>query len=126
MKVNKMIWVSWLLSVFGLLPFLMGVFMKFLRGPQMLEGWNHLGWPESMITVIAILEALCVALYLIPQVSVLGAVLLTGFLGGAISTHLRIGEPVVMHIVLGVFIWGGLYLREPRLREILPIRNPLA
>ena len=62
-------------------------------------------------------------LYLIPRLSILGAIVLTGFLGGAIATHLRIGEPVVMHIVLGLLIWGGLFLREPRLREILPLRK---
>ena len=91
----------------------------------MVQSWNHLGWPDSMVTVIAILEVICVVLYLIPLVSVLGAILLTGYIGGAISTHLRIGEPVVMQVVFGVLIWGGLYLREPRLREILPIRKLL-
>jgi len=76
-----------------------------------------------MITRIAILEVTCVALYLIPQVSVVGAILLTGYLGGAISTHLRVSEAVVIQVALGVLVWGGLYLREPRLREILPVRK---
>lgn len=89
----------------------------------MIQGWTHLGWPGPMITRIAILEVTCVALYLIPQVSVVGAILLTGYLGGAISTHLRVSEAVVIQVALGVLVWGGLYLREPRLREILPVRK---
>jgi len=76
-----------------------------------------------MITRIAILEVICVALYLIPQVSIVGAILLTGYIGGAISTHLRVSEAVIIQVALGVLVWGGLYLREPRLREILPIRK---
>ncbi len=90
----------------------------------MLEGWKHLGWREVMITEIAILEVACVALYLMPRFSVLGAIFLTGYLGGAISTHYRLGESVVIQAVMGVLVWGGVYLREPRLRAILPVRKP--
>jgi len=117
-------WIGWVFTVLAAAPFVLSASMKFLRPPQMLEGWAHLGWPTSMITTVAILEATSVLLYLIPRISVLGAVVLTGFLGGAIATHLRMGEPVVIHVVLGLLIWGGLYLREPRLRELLPIRKP--
>ena len=117
-------WIGWVLTVLAAATFAFSAVMKFLRPPQMLEGWAHLGWPPSMITTVAILEATSVLLYLIPRISVLGAIVLTGFLGGAIATHLRMGEPVVIHVVLGLLIWGGLYLREPRLRELLPIRKP--
>jgi hypothetical protein len=116
-------WIGWVLTVLAVAPFAFGAVMKFLRPPQMLEGWAHFGWPTSMILVVAILEATSVLLYLIPRISILGAIVLTGFLGGAIATHLRIGEPVVLHVILGILIWGGLYLREPRLRELLPIRK---
>ncbi len=89
----------------------------------MMEGWTHFGWQESSITTIAVLELLSVVLYLIPQISVLGAIVLTGYLGGAIATHVRVGEAVYIHVAIGLLIWGGLYLREPRLRAILPIRK---
>jgi len=120
---DKMRWAGRTLTVLAVLPFFLSAFMKFSRNPQMIQGWTHLGWPEPMITRIAILEVTCVALYLIPQVSVVGAILLTGYLGGAISTHLRVSEAVVIQVALGVLVWGGLYLREPRLREILPVRK---
>ena len=123
-KTDKMTWIGRGMTALAVLPFLFRVFMKFSRSPQLLEGWTpHFGWPESLITTIAILEAASVMLYLIPRISVLGAIVLTGYLGGAISTHVRIGEGVVVHVIIGVLIWGGLYLREPRLREILPIRK---
>lgn len=79
-----------------------------------------------MVIPIAIIEAASVVLYLIPRFSVLGAILLTGYLGGAMATHLRLGEPVVMHVILGILTWGGLYLRDARLRELIPLRKPLA
>ena len=125
-KADKMTWMGRGLTLLAVLPFFPSAIMKFLRTPEMLKGWSHLGWPESMITTIAVLEVISVALYLIPQLSVLGAILLTGYIGGAISTHLRMGEGVAIHVVLGIFIWAGLFLREPRLRAILPIRKPSA
>ena len=80
--------------------------------------------PMTLITTIAILEVLSVVFYAIPQTAIIGAILLTGYLGGAIMTHLRVGDPVVVHVVLGVFIWLGIFLREPRLRSLIPIRLP--
>lgn len=122
---KKMLWAGRVMTALAALPFFFSAFMKFSRSPQLLEGWTpHFGWPESMITTIAILEVASVVLYLIPQVAVLGAIVLTGYLGGAISTHVRIGEGVVVHVIIGILIWGGIYLREPRLREILPVRKP--
>jgi hypothetical protein len=83
----------------------------------------HLGLPPSLVTPLAILELSCVAIYLVPPTSVLGAILLTGYLGGAICTHLRVGDPFVVQIVLGLFVWLGLYLREDRLRTLIPLRT---
>ncbi len=91
--------------------------------PQMIEQMAGIGLPASILAPIAILEALCTVLYLVPATSVLGAVLFTGYLGGAILTHLRVGQPVYMQATLGVLIWLGVYLREPRLHELLPIRK---
>lgn len=97
--------------------------MKFIGGAQVTQGMSHLGWPENMMLILGVLEAGSVILYLIPRVSVLGEIVLTGYLGGAISTHLRIGEAVYIHLVFGILIWGGLYLRDSRLRELIPIRK---
>lgn len=111
-----------IMSVLAALPFVMSSGMKLTQNSQIVAGFSHMGWPESAIVPLGILEAICVLLYLVPYTSVLGAILLTGFLGGAISTHVRIGEPVFLHIGIGLFIWGGLFLREPRVRGLIPIR----
>jgi len=87
------------------------------------QGIAHLGLPESMIVPLAILEISCVVVYLIPATSVLGAVLLTGYTGGAICTHWRVGDPFFVQIALGIFVWLGLYLRENRLKRLIPLRT---
>jgi hypothetical protein len=98
--------------------------MKLRGGPELTQGMTHLGLPESMILALAIIELSCVVVYLIPQTSLLGAILLTGYMGGAICTHWRVGDPFVVQIVLGIVVWLGLYLREPRLKSLLPLRTP--
>ncbi len=80
-----------------------------------------LGYPESALTGIGLLELACVALYVIPRTRVLGAVMLTGYLGGAIATHVRIGEAFLVPLVLGVLVWVGLYLRDARVRAASPL-----
>jgi DoxX-like protein len=82
------------------------------------------GYPQQTLTTIGVLELSCAVLYAIPQTAVLGAVLMTGYLGGAVATHVRISDPEwVGPAVLGVVAWVGLYLREARLRELLPLRR---
>jgi uncharacterized protein YndB with AHSA1/START domain len=117
------LWIGRILTTLAALPFVLSSAMKFSHGPQIVQGFEHFGWPERLIIPLGVLEALCVLLYLIPQTAALGAIILTGYLGGAIATHTRIGEPVVLHIAIGIFIWLGLFLREPRLAELLPIRG---
>jgi uncharacterized membrane protein len=117
------LWIGRTLTALAALPFVFSSAMKFVGGAQVMQGFDHLGWPAHIMIPLGILEATCVLLYLIPQVSVLGAIILTGYLGGAIATHVRIGEPVGLHIVIGILIWLGLFLREPRLGELLPIRG---
>ncbi|HUQ80538.1 MAG TPA: DoxX family protein [Gemmatimonadaceae bacterium] len=101
--------------------------MKFTNVPAVAEAMTQLGWPLRATTGIAILEILCLALYLIPRTSVLGVVLLTGYLGGAIATHVRVGNPLFSHVLFPVYIaallWGGLYLRDARLRVLLALRS---
>jgi hypothetical protein len=98
--------------------------MKLMKPPEVMEGFEHLGWPPHYALSLAILELSCVAIYLISRTSVLGAILITGYLGGAIATHIRIGEMMIAtQFGLGVLVWLGLYLREPRLRALVPIRT---
>lgn len=104
-------------------PFVMSAAMKFKGGPEMMEGWNHFGWPAESLLMIGFLELASVLLYMIPKTSVLGAILLTGYLGGAIATHLRLSEAVPQQVVFGVLIWGALFLRDERLRQLLPFRG---
>jgi hypothetical protein len=98
--------------------------MKLVHPPQLAEGFKTLGWPEEYALGLGILEIACAVVYLIPQTSVLGAILMTGYLGGAIATHVRVGQfGVIPQIGLGVLVWLGLYLRDPRLRALVPIRS---
>ena len=117
-----MVWAGRVISVLASALFLMSAFMKLKAGPEVCEGMAHLGLPESMITPLAILEISCVVIYLIPATSVLGAILLAGYIGGAICTHWRVGDPFVVQIALGIFVWLGLYLRENRLGDLIPLR----
>jgi len=103
--------------------FLMSAAMKLKGGPELAEGMAHLGLPSSMVVPLAILELTCVVIYLIPMTSVLGAILLAGYVGGAICTHWRVGDPFIVQILLGIFVWLGLYLREDRLKALIPLRR---
>lgn len=120
---TKLIWIGRVIS--GLLASLltMSAVMKLMGGTEVTEGLAHLGLPASLRVPLGILEFSCVVLYLIPATSVTGAVLLTGYIGGAIVTHLRIGEPIYMQIALGIFIWLGISLREARLKALIPLRT---
>ena len=120
---TKLTWIGRIIS--GLLVSLltMSAVMKLMGGTEVTEGMAHLGLPASLRVPLGILEFSCVVLYLIPATSVTGAILLTGYIGGAIVTHLRIGEPIYMQIALGILIWLGLYLRESRLKALIPLRT---
>jgi len=100
---------------------------KLIPLAPVVEGSLQLGYPESTIRVIGIILMICVIAYAVPRTSVLGAILLTGYLGGAVATHLRVGSPPLTHtlfpIYVGVLIWGGLMLRENRLKGLVPLRR---
>jgi len=119
---GKLVWTGRVLSALSALPFLLSGVMKLKGGPDLDKGMEHLGLPGSMVIPLAILELTCLVVYVIPVTSVLGAVLLTGYLGGAICTHWRVGDPFFVQIILGMVVWLGLYLREERLRSLLPLR----
>jgi hypothetical protein len=120
---SKIVWVGRVITALVSLLFLMSAFMKVKGGPEVVQGFAHLGFPESLALPLAILELSCVVIYLIPATSVMGAILLAGYMGGAICTHLRVGDPPFAPIAVGVFVWLGLYLRESRLRALLPLRT---
>lgn len=121
---GKLVWTGRVITGLVSAMFLMSASMKLRGGPELAQGFTHLGLPASMVLPLAILEAGCVLVYLVPATAVLGAVLLTGYLGGAICTHWRVGDPFVVQVVLGLVMWLGPYLREPRLHALLPLRRP--
>jgi hypothetical protein len=97
--------------------------MKLARPAPVLEGFAKLGYAENLTLGIGIVELICTGAYVIPRTSVLGAILLTGYLGGATATHVRVGDPFLGPVVLGVLVWLGLYLRDARLRSLIPMRT---
>ena len=94
--------------------------MKLAQGPGLAEGFTHMGWRPEVATSLGVLEVVCVALYVTPRTAVLGAIFLTGLLGGATATHLRVGDPFFIQPLLGAMAWGGLYMRDERVRALLP------
>jgi hypothetical protein len=118
-----------ILTTLTVLFLIMDIVFKFIRPipPQVLQSMNQLGIQTGLLTTIGILLLACTVLYVIPATSVLGAVLLTGYLGGAISVHVRVGNPlfgyVLFPVYVGALMWAGLYLREPRLVALLPLRK---
>jgi DoxX-like protein len=121
--IGKAVWVGRVISVLISLIFVMSAVMKLKGGAEVMQGMAHLGLPESMIVPLAILEISCVVVYLIPATSISGAILLTGYIGGAICTHWRVGDPFVGQIGIGILVWLGLYLRENRLKGLIPLRT---
>ncbi len=123
-KNPQMLWAGRIITVLIALAFGMSAMLKFKGGPEFTEGTAKLGLPEAMRLPLAVLEVTCLVVYLIPTTAVLGAVLLTGYIGGAICTHLRVGDTFIMpHVVIGVLVWLGICLREPRLWALIPFRR---
>jgi hypothetical protein len=120
---GKVVWTGRVISILVALVFVVSALMKVKGGSMVTEGMEHLGLPGTMRLPLAAIEFSCAVIYLIPATAVLGAILLTGFIGGAMCTHWRIGEPVFLHIILGILVWLGLYLREDRLRALIPLRR---
>ena len=119
-----MLWAGRIVSALPVLLLLFSAGMKLARPPAVQEGFKKFGYPEHLLGVLAVLEIGSTIIYLIPKTAVLGAILLTGYLGGATATHVRIGDPgFVMPVVCGILIWLGLLLREGRLRPLLPLRS---
>jgi len=126
MKRSKLWWTGAVLSSLAVLFLLMDATMKLLRLPAVVESTKKLGYPVNVIFALGAIQLVCLILYLVPRTAVLGAILWTGYLGGAVATHVRIGDPLFTHILFPTYVaallWGGLWLREPRLRAMLPLR----
>jgi len=119
-------WASWLPSALGIFIILASARWKLTRSPFYVAEWTRIGYSDSALLGIGILQVTCLVLYLIPRTAVLGAILLTGYLGGAVATHVRVGAgvfPIVFAIVFGVLLWGGLYLRDPRVSALIPLSD---
>jgi hypothetical protein len=121
-------WTGLVLSTLAILFLLFDGAIKVLKLPIAVESTVQLGYPEHVIAGIGIMELVCLALYAFPRTAVLGAILLTGHLGGAIATQVRVGNPLFSHILFPTYVaallWGGLWLREERLRALIPFRQP--
>ena len=120
------LWTGRILSALPALFLLFDGAMKLVKPAFVVEATVQLGFSENVILPLGIVLLACTVLYLVPPTAVLGAILLTGYLGGAVATHVRVGNPPFTHalfpVYLGVFIWGGLYLRDTRLRALIPFR----
>lgn len=118
------LWTGRVMSALPVLLLLMSAVMKLMKLPAVIEGSAHAGLPERLIVPVGIIELGCTVLYAIPATSVLGAILMTGLLGGATISTLRIGDPSYpFPVILGMLAWGGLFFRDPRVRELIPLRR---
>lgn len=118
------LWTGRIMSALPVLLILFGSIMKLIRHPSVIDGFARAGLPAHLIVPVGIIELVCVVVYAIPRTSILGAILMTGLLGGATLTGLRIGDPTTpLPIIVGLLAWGGLYLRDLRLRELIPLRK---
>jgi hypothetical protein len=126
MNTSKAMWAGRILSGLAVLFLLFDATLKVLQLPAAMQGTRELGYPESVILGLGIVQLVCLVAYLVPRTSVLGAVLWTGYLGGAVATHVRVGHPlfgyVLFPVYVAVLLWAGLWLRDERLRAVLPVR----
>ncbi|HUH63220.1 MAG TPA: DoxX family protein [Terracidiphilus sp.] len=124
-KSKAALWIGWILTVLTTLFMLFDTFAHYAMPQPVVDAFVRLGLPASRSAVLATIELICVALYVVPQTAVLGAVLLTGYFGGATAIHLRAGSPLfetVFPVILGGIAWAGIYLREGRLHRLIPAR----
>jgi hypothetical protein len=119
------LWAGWVVSLWPAFVVASSATWKLTRNAWYVAEFARIGWPESALNLLAFLQLGCIVLFLIPRTSVLGAILLTGYLGGAIATYVRIGEPypVLVPLSTSMIAWAGLYLRDQRLRSLIPFRR---
>lgn len=123
---QKMVWAGRIISALTILFLLFDSIIKVLTLAPAVEATTQLGYAESLVFGVGIIELACLVLYIIPQTSILGAILMTGYLGGAVATHLRTGSDLfslIFPIIIGLLLWGGLFLRDVRLHSLIPLRS---
>ena len=124
---KRRLWTGRILSGFAVLFLIFDAIVKFTKIAPVVDSFAQLGYPIGLAPTIGSIALVCVVLYVIPRTSVLGAILLTGYLGGAIASQLRIGSPLFSHVLFPVYvaalIWGGLYLRDEQLSALIPVRR---
>src|SRR5271156_6185221 len=121
---KKTLWAGRILSVLALLFLLFDAAGHLIMPAPVVEAFNRLGYPLSLSPTVGIIALVCVLIYAIPRTAILGAILLTGYLGGAVATHLRVRDPLfdtIFPIIFGVLVWAGLFLRDSRLRALIPL-----
>jgi hypothetical protein len=123
---TKALWTGRVLSALAVLFMLMDASMKLLQLPAAVEGTTSLGYPASVIFPLGVIQLVCLILYLVPRTAVLGAILWVGYLGGAVATHVRLGNPLFSHVLfplyVAAFFWIGLGLRDPRVKALFQPR----
>jgi hypothetical protein len=120
-------WIGWALSSLVIAFMIMDFTMKLLVLPVVIQAGGALGFTgPAMARELGLILLVCTVLYAVPNTALLGAILLTGYLGGAVATHIRVGNPLFSHVLFGVYLgimlWGGLWLRDPRVRALMPLR----
>lgn len=122
-----MIWAGRIMSGPVALFLLFDSVLKVMRLPVAVEATTQLGYPEHVVVGIGIIQLVCLIVYLIPRTAIFGAILLTGYLGGAIATHVRVGSPLFSHVLFPVYVavlvWGGVFGRFLRLRALIPVQR---
>ena len=120
---KKMLWTGRVLSALPALLVLFGAIVKLLQLPSVFDGFRQSGFQPSAVLPVGIIELVCTVVYLIPRTRFLGAVLMTGLLGGAVAANVRMGDPTwILPAVCGVLVWAGLFFRDANLRALLPVR----
>ena len=119
---NRACWAGRIISALPVLLMGVGGVFMLVNPTPMVKTFSELGYSASLARPIACVEVACVIIYLVPQTAVLGAILLTGYLGGATASHVRAGQPFSLPVAVGVLVWLGLYLRDSRLRALIPWR----
>jgi hypothetical protein len=124
---KAMLWAGWALTAIVVLFLAMDSAIKLADLQAVKDAQAQIGWPLKLDRMIGMIDLACLALYAFPRTAVLGAVVTTGLLGGAVASHLRSGDPLFSHVLFGVYVglmaWGGLWLRDPGLRALIPLRR---
>ncbi|MCB0168652.1 MAG: DoxX family protein [Anaerolineae bacterium] len=123
---KKLLWAGWIISALAVLFLAFDAIIKIIQHPEAMTATAQLGYAENLVFGIGLLELVCLVIYIISPTSVLGAILLTGYLGGAVATHVRAGSDLfsmLFPVIIGAMVWGGLWLRDNRLQTFIPWRR---